>query len=39
MAPLFSLPNEAILTPLLDKFPGRERQIRSLATVVHVSHR
>ncbi|KAH6997007.1 origin recognition complex subunit Orc5 [Ilyonectria destructans] len=35
MASLFNLPDEAILTPLLQTFPCRERQIRSLATLLH----
>lgn len=36
MASLFNLPDEAILAPLLQTFPCRERQIRSLATLLHV---
>lgn len=35
-APLFQLPDEAALAPVLRAFPGRERQIRSLATLLHV---
>ncbi|POR37802.1 Protein mms22 [Tolypocladium paradoxum] len=35
MASLFRLPDEVILTPLLQRFPGREHQIRSLATLLH----
>ncbi|KAK7414751.1 hypothetical protein QQX98_006435 [Neonectria punicea] len=35
MASLFNLPDETILTPLLQTFPCRERQIRSLATLLH----
>lgn len=38
MASLFSLPDEIILTPLLQRFPGRDHQIRSLATLLHVSN-
>lgn len=36
MGSLFQLPEELILTPLLQSFPGREHQIRSLATLLHV---
>lgn len=36
MASLFGLPDEIILTPLLQSFPGRDHQIRSLATLLHV---
>ncbi|KAH7311740.1 Mus7/MMS22 family-domain-containing protein [Stachybotrys elegans] len=35
MGSLFQLPDEVIITPLLQAFPGRERQIRSLASLVH----
>ncbi|PNY28814.1 Uncharacterized protein TCAP_01264 [Tolypocladium capitatum] len=35
MASLFRLPDEVILTPLLQSFPGREQQIRALATLLH----
>ncbi|KAH6877318.1 origin recognition complex subunit Orc5 [Thelonectria olida] len=35
MASLFNLPDEVIVTPLLQKFPCREHQIRSLATLLH----
>ncbi|KAM5382811.1 hypothetical protein ACJZ2D_002202 [Fusarium nematophilum] len=38
MASLFSLPDEIILTPLLQTFPCREHQIRSLATLLHTSN-
>ncbi|KFA73721.1 hypothetical protein S40288_06247 [Stachybotrys chartarum IBT 40288] len=34
MASLFKLPDELLLTPLLQSFPGRQRQIRSLATLL-----
>lgn len=33
---LFRLPDELILAPVLQTFPCRERQIRSLATLLHV---
>lgn len=33
---LFQLPDELILAPVLQTFPCRERQIRSLATLLHV---
>jgi hypothetical protein len=39
MAPspsLFQQPEEAILAPVLESFPGRERQIRTLGTLLHV---
>ncbi len=36
MGTLFRLPDEIILTPLLQQFPCREHQIRSLAALVHV---
>ncbi|KAJ6440822.1 acid protease [Purpureocillium lavendulum] len=35
MAPLFRLPDEALLALLVQRFPGRDRQIRSLATLLH----
>ncbi|CAM1509381.1 Fc.00g031200.m01.CDS01 [Cosmosporella sp. VM-42] len=35
MASLFKLPDEIILTPILRTFPCRERQVRSLATLLH----
>ncbi|KAK2612840.1 hypothetical protein QQS21_001120 [Conoideocrella luteorostrata] len=35
MSALFGLPNEELLAPLLTSFPGREHQIRSLATLIH----
>ncbi|KAI9155326.1 Protein mms22 [Paramyrothecium foliicola] len=35
MGSLFQLPEEILLTPLLQSFPGREHQIRSLATLLH----
>ncbi|UNI16201.1 hypothetical protein JDV02_002661 [Purpureocillium takamizusanense] len=35
MAPLFRLPDEELLTSLAERFPGREQQIRSLATLLH----
>lgn len=35
-ASLFQLPDELILSPVLQAFPCRERQIRSLATLLHV---
>jgi origin recognition complex subunit 5 len=33
---LFQLPDELILAPVLQTYPCRERQIRSLATLLHV---
>lgn len=33
---LFRLPDEIILTPVLQSFPCREQQIRALATLLHV---
>lgn len=33
---VFELPGEAILAPLLRQFPGRDHQIRSLASLLHV---
>jgi hypothetical protein len=36
MAPLFSLPNELIISAISSKFPCREQQIRSLATLLSV---
>lgn len=36
MGPLFKLPDDVILTPLLQSFPGRDHQIRSLASLLHV---
>ncbi|KAK2063011.1 origin recognition complex subunit Orc5 [Colletotrichum caudatum] len=35
MASLFHLPEELLLSPLYDRFPCREHQIRSLATLLH----
>ncbi|KAK1506136.1 origin recognition complex subunit Orc5 [Colletotrichum tamarilloi] len=35
MASLFQLPEELLLSPLFERFPCRERQIRSLATLLH----
>ncbi|ODA77475.1 hypothetical protein RJ55_07104 [Drechmeria coniospora] len=35
MVSLFRLPDEVILTPLLQSFPGRDQQIRSLATLIY----
>ncbi|KAG6004841.1 hypothetical protein E4U21_000679 [Claviceps maximensis] len=35
MGSLFRLPDEELLAPLVTSFPGREHQIRSLATLVH----
>ncbi|KAK1986033.1 origin recognition complex subunit Orc5 [Colletotrichum cereale] len=35
MASLFQLPEELLLSPLYDRFPCREHQIRSLATLLH----
>lgn len=35
MGSLFRLPDDELLAPLLTSFPGREHQIRSLATLVH----
>jgi hypothetical protein len=32
----FELPDEAVLAPLLGQFPGRDHQIRSLASLLHV---
>lgn len=32
----FELPDEAVLAPLLRQFPGRDHQIRSLASLLHV---
>ncbi|KAL7782662.1 origin recognition complex subunit 5 C-terminus domain-containing protein [Trichoderma ceciliae] len=32
---VFELPDETILVPLLRQFPGRNRQIRSLASLLH----
>lgn len=37
MASLFQLPEELLLSSLFERFPCRERQIRSLATLLHVS--
>jgi hypothetical protein len=37
MAPLFSLPNELRISALCSRFPCREQQIRSLATLLSVS--
>ncbi|KAI5457261.1 origin recognition complex subunit Orc5 [Mariannaea sp. PMI_226] len=34
MTSLFTLPDEVIIAPLLQRFPCRERQIRSLATLL-----
>lgn len=36
MESLFKLPDELTLAPLLQQFPGREHQIRSLASLVSV---
>lgn len=33
---LFQLPEELIIAPVLQTFPCRERQIRSLVTLLHV---
>lgn len=33
---IFKLPDEPSLAPLLDQFPGRDHQIRSLAALLHV---
>ncbi|TQN72281.1 Origin recognition complex subunit 5 [Colletotrichum shisoi] len=35
MASLFQLPEELLLSPLYERFPCREYQIRSLATLLH----
>ncbi|KHN97816.1 origin recognition complex subunit Orc5 [Metarhizium album ARSEF 1941] len=35
MGALFRLPDEELLAPVLESFPGRGHQIRSLATLVH----
>ncbi|KAG5982174.1 hypothetical protein E4U55_002216 [Claviceps digitariae] len=35
MGSLFRLPDDELLAPLVTSFPGREHQIRSLATLVH----
>ncbi|KAF7545275.1 hypothetical protein G7046_g9602 [Stylonectria norvegica] len=35
MSSLFRLPDEVILSPVLEAFPCRDRQIRSLATLLH----
>ncbi|KAG6030589.1 hypothetical protein E4U41_007797, partial [Claviceps citrina] len=35
MGSLFRLPDEELLAPLVARFPGREHQIRSFATLVH----
>ena len=37
MAPLFALPDELVIASLMQNFPGREAQIRSLATLAHVN--
>lgn len=36
MAPIFRLPDEELLASLVQRFPGRDQQIRSLATLLHV---
>ena len=38
MASPFRLPDEETLAPLFQSFPCRERQIRSLATLIHVGN-
>ncbi|KAK5988690.1 Origin recognition complex subunit 5-like protein [Cladobotryum mycophilum] len=35
MGSLFRLPDEVILTPLIQRFPGRDHQIRSLASLLY----
>ncbi|KAL3963752.1 hypothetical protein ACCO45_000756 [Purpureocillium lilacinum] len=35
MAPIFRLPDEELLASLVQRFPGRDHQIRSLATLLH----
>ncbi|KAF9878548.1 origin recognition complex subunit orc5 [Colletotrichum karsti] len=37
MGSLFQLPEELLLSPLFDRYPCREQQIRSLATLLHPS--
>lgn len=39
MGSLFRLPEEVLLAPLLESFPGRGHQIRLLATLLYVSAR
>lgn len=36
MGSLFQLPEELLLSPLFERYPCREQQIRSLATLLHV---
>lgn len=37
MAPLFALPNELILSSIIARYPCRDQQVRSLATLLSVS--
>ena len=36
MDALFELPDELLFASLYDQYPGREKQIRTVATLLHV---